>query len=226
MATDLNMHEESCDRSRTVEDHDQQDGLEPIAIIGLAARFPQDASCPTAFWDMLQAGRSAMTEVPSDRFNIDSFYHPDGDRLDTLNVRGGHFLSGDVSKFDAPFFSISRTEAESLDPQQRGLLECTYHVLENAGIPMERVGGTKTGVFVGCFAKEYDTLFSRDPEMPPKYQASGTGSAMLSNRLSWFYNLRGPSMTLDTACSSSLNALHLACQSLRHGDSTMVRERT
>jgi acyl transferase domain-containing protein len=165
-----------------------------------------------------------MTEVPSDRFNIDSFYHPDGERLDTLNVRGGHFLMGDVSKFDAPFFSISRTEAESLDPQQRGLLECTYHLLENAGIPMERAGGTKTGVFVGCFAKEYDTLFSRDPELPPKYQASGTGSAMLSNRLSWFYNLKGPSMTLDTACSSSLNALHLACQSLREGESNMVRE--
>ena len=199
------------------------DALEPIAIIGIAARFPQDATCSTAFWEMMQKGRSGMTEVPLDRFNIDSFYHPDGERLDTLNVRGGHFLRDDITKFDAPFFSISRTEAESLDPQQRGLLECTYHVLENAGIPLQEVDGTKTGVFIGSFAKEYDALFSKDPSLQPKYQASGTGSAMLSNRLSWFYNFQGPSITLDTACSSSLIALHLAVQSLRAAESTMVR---
>ena len=87
---------------------------------------------------------------------------------------------------------------------------------------MEDAAGSKTGVYVGTFAKEYDTLFSRDPRFQPKYQASGTGSAMLANRLSWFYDFKGPSIALDTACSSSLVALHLACLSLRNHESTMV----
>ena len=199
-----------------------EDAMEPIAIVGMSAKLPQSATSPEAFWKLLEEGRSAMTEVPPDRFNIDAFYHPNGDRLNTLNVRGGHFLQTDLAEFDAPFFSIPKTEAESLDPQQRGLLESTYHALENAGISLQEAGGSKTGVFVGCFAKEYDTIFSRDTDLQPKYQASGTGSAMLSNRLSWFYDLRGPSITLDTACSSSLNALHLACQSIRAKESTMV----
>lgn len=194
--------------------------LDPIAIVGMAAKLPGDAKTVEEFWKMLLEGRSAMTKVPTDRFNIDAFYHPNGDRLDTLNTRGGHFVRGDLSAFDAPFFSIPRTEANSLDPQQRGLLECTYHALENAGISIQDAGASKTGVFVGCFAKEYDTIFSRDPDYQPQYQASGTGSAMLSNRLSWFYDFRGPSITLDTACSSSLNALHLACQSLLIGESS------
>lgn len=91
-----------------------------------------------------------------------------------------------------------------------------------AGIPLEKASGSKTAVFVGSFAKEYETIFSRDPEFQPIYQATGTGSAMLANRVSWFYDFRGPSITLDTACSSSLNALHLACSSLRNRESTMV----
>lgn len=147
-------------------------------------------------------------------------------------------MKADLAAFDAPFFSIPLSEAVSLDPQQRGLLEETYKALENcnrppcstttetkralAGISLEKAAGSKTVVFVGSFAKEYETLFSRDPELQPKYQATGTGSAMLANRLSWFYDFKGPSITLDTACSSSLNALHLACSSLRNRESTMV----
>ncbi|ERF74612.1 hypothetical protein EPUS_00742 [Endocarpon pusillum Z07020] len=199
-----------------------RDKLEPIAIIGMSAKFPQDATSPAAFWQLLCEGRSAMTEVPEDRWKIDSFYHPDANRLDTLNARGGHFLEGDVAAFDAPFFSIPRTEAVSLDPQQRGLLESAYKALENAGLPMEHVTGSRTGVYVGCYAHDYDAVFNRDPLNMTRYQASGVGSAMLSNRLSWFYNFTGPSMTIDTACSSSLNALHLACQSLRSRESSMA----
>ncbi|KAL8721436.1 MAG: hypothetical protein Q9225_001881 [Loekoesia sp. 1 TL-2023] len=197
-----------------------QDRLEPVAVIGFSARFPQDASSPEAFWQMLMEGRSAMTEVPRDRFNIDSYYNRNSNRLDTLNVKGGHFLQGDLAAFDAPFFSVPYTEAVSLDPQQRGLLESTYKALENAGIVQNESAGSKTGVFVGCFAGEYETLFSREPESHSKYRASGTGSAMLANRLSWFYDFKGPSITLDTACSSSLIALHLACSSLRSREST------
>lgn len=91
-----------------------------------------------------------------------------------------------------------------------------------AGIRTEKLLGSKTSVYVGCMSAEYATLSAKDPESLAKYQATGTGAAMLSNRLSWFYDLRGPSLTLDTACSSSLNALHIACQGLRTGESTMV----
>ena len=101
-------------------------------------------------------------------------------------------------------------------------MTCSFTDSVLAGMPIEKAAGSKTAVFVGCFAKEYETVFSRDPEFQPKYQATGTGSAMLADRISWFYDLKGPSITLDTACSSSLNALHLACSSLRSRESTMV----
>ena len=138
-----------------------------------------------------------------------------------MNSRRGHFLKEDVSLFDAPFFSIPYAEAVCMDPQQRSLLECTYHALENAGIPLDSIVGTRTSCYVGSFSKEYGTLLSRDIQLDAKYTALGIGTAMLSNRLSWFYDLRGPSISLDTACSSSLVALNLAVQSIRSGESDM-----
>jgi acyl transferase domain-containing protein len=108
-----------------------------------------------------------MTKIPPDHFKIISFYNPDGEWLDTLNVRGGHFLQTDITKFDGALFSICRTETESLDPQQRGLLEYTYRVFENAGISLQEEAGTKTEVYVGSFAKEYDVIFSNDPSLQP-----------------------------------------------------------
>ena len=157
-----------------------------------------------------------------------------------MNARGGHFLKDDIATFDAPFFSITPMEAECMDPQQRLLLETTYQALENgvlrphrtrnhearlivlAGIPLDQALGSNTSVFVGSFVNDYAAILAKDPEFPLKYKATGTANTMLANRLSWFYNLQGPSITLDTACSSSLNALHLACQSLRTKESTMV----
>ncbi|KAK4161309.1 hypothetical protein QBC43DRAFT_97854 [Cladorrhinum sp. PSN259] len=136
-----------------------------------------------------------------------------------MNVRSGHFLRQDPAAFDAPFFSISQSEANSLDPDQRSLLETSYHALESAGLPVESLAGTNTSVFVGTFAREYGTFWTKDPMQPPKYAGTGTGPALLANRLSWFYDLRGTSITLDTACSSSMIALHLACESLRAGTS-------
>ncbi|KAF2279780.1 phenolpthiocerol synthesis polyketide synthase ppsA [Westerdykella ornata] len=186
---------------------------EPIAIIGMACRFPQDATSPSEFWKLLEEGRSTRTKVPSGRFNVDAF---------PTTAKAGHFLSGDLAAFDASFFAVPKHEADALDPQQRGLLECTYHALENSGIPLETVTGSKTGVFVGCMGREYDWTLARDPDSQHQYHAVGSGSAMLSNRLSWFYDFKGPSVTIDTACSSSLVALHLACQSLQSGDSSMT----
>jgi acyl transferase domain-containing protein len=136
-----------------------------------------------------------------------------------LNNRAGHFLEEDISAFDAPFFSISPAEAHSMDPMQRILLEVVYEAMESAGIPASTFAGTDTSCFVGCFTSDYDQIAKRDPELLPKYHAIGTGQAILSNRISYCFDLKGPSVTLDTACSSSLVAVHLACQSLRMGES-------
>ncbi|KAF4636598.1 hypothetical protein G7Y89_g1488 [Cudoniella acicularis] len=194
---------------------------EAIAIVGLSCRFPGEASSPEEFWKLLVSGRSARTEIPADRFNIDAFYHSNSERTDSLNVRHGHFLKGDLSTFDAPFFSIHGNEAACMDPQQRGLLETSYRALENAGIRLEDVAGSNTSVFIGSISHEFEWLAVRDPEQWPRYFSTGTGPSMLSNRISWFYNFTGPSMTIDTACSSSLQAVHLACQSILRGDSNM-----
>ena len=109
----------------------EADPVMPIAIVGIGGRFPGDASNPEKLWDLISNGRSALTEVPKDRFNIDAFYHPHHERQGTINIRGAHFMKNDVSAFDAPFFSLTPNEAKAMDPQQRMALECTYEALEN-----------------------------------------------------------------------------------------------
>ncbi|KAL9045279.1 MAG: hypothetical protein Q9214_001655, partial [Letrouitia sp. 1 TL-2023] len=199
-----------------------RDKMEHIAIIGFSARMPRDADTPDGFWRMLCEGRSAATQIPSERFNIDAFYHPDPDRIDATNVRTGNFLAGDIASFDAPFFTIQPTEVASMDPQQRLLLEESYKALESAGMSMESIAGSNTSVYVGSSSRDYEALLFRDPEVPAKYVGTGIGTALLANRISWFYDLRGPSVALDTACSSGLTAVHLACQSLRSHESRMA----
>ncbi|KAI0436484.1 putative polyketide synthase [Xylaria telfairii] len=200
---------------------DERDLLEPLAIVGLSLKFPQDATSPDEFWKMILEKRCAMTEVPADRFNIDAFHGPDNSRADTITPRGGHFVKEDLSLFDAPFFSITSAEAASMDVQQRQLLECVYRALENAGMPLESVSGSKTSVHTGSFADDYKLMTMRDHEMMPKYAATGSSISILANRISWFYNLQGPSLHVDTACSSSLIAMDMACQALRTGESDM-----
>ncbi|KAL2164963.1 hypothetical protein VTH06DRAFT_259 [Thermothelomyces fergusii] len=192
----------------------------PIAIVGIGCRLPGGASNPDKLWNLLMQKKSARREIPRDRFNIDAFNHPDPDRNGTLSNRGGHFLDQDIAAFDAPFFNISPAEAVSMDPMQRMLLEVVYEATENAGIPLSSLAGTDTGCFVGCFTSDYDQLAKRDPELLPKYHSVGTGQSILSNRVSFWLDIHGPSVTLDTACSSGLVAVHLACQSLRAGESS------
>ena len=194
----------------------------PIAIVGVSGRYPGEASSPEKLWNLISQGRSAMTEIPKDRFNIDSFYHPHNERSGTLNARGGHYMQRDVDAFDAPFFSILPAEAKALDPQQRMALECAYEAFENAGIPMSSLVGTDTSCYVGSFSKDYTEMVGSDQEDLPLYHGIGTGTAILSNRISWFFDLHGPSISIDTACSSALVALHLGCQSLRTGESKMA----
>ncbi|KAF7182343.1 hypothetical protein CNMCM7691_001823 [Aspergillus felis] len=191
----------------------------PIAIVGMAGRFPGEAHNPSKLWDMMVDGRDAWSPIPSTRFNHKAFYHPDPARNGASNVKGGFFMEEDLGLFDAPFFGMTKAEAEALDPQQRLLLECTYEAFENAGVPMASISGEALGVFVGCFCKDWGQMtMTRDPDAVPMYQATGSGDALLANRLSYFFNLVGPSVMLDTACSSSMVALHLACTAIRAGD--------
>nr|ALQ32881.1 putative polyketide synthase [Fusarium miscanthi] len=194
----------------------------PIAVVGMGLRLPDDATCAEGLWEMLIDKKSARRETPPDRFNINAFSHPNADKNGTMNNRGGHFLKEDIAAFDAPFFSISPAEAEAMDPTQRILLEVVYEATENAGIPMSELSGTETGCFVGNFTCDYDQLSKRDVELLPKYHITGTGQSIISNRVSFCFNLKGPSVTLDTACSSGLVATHLACQSLRSGESQVA----
>ncbi|KAJ5683051.1 hypothetical protein N7462_006216 [Penicillium macrosclerotiorum] len=193
----------------------------PLAIVGLSFRLPQNAISSEAFWEMIIARRCAMTEFPRDRLNIDAHYRPEMDRLDSLSIRGGHFLEEDISRFDAPFFSITAAEAEAMEPPQRLILETAFHALEDAGIPLQHIAKSKTAVFAGSSGHDWLILQSKDPLRQHKYNITGTTSNMLANRVSWFFNLTGPSATVDTACSSSLMAIDLTCQSIWSGQSTM-----
>ena len=194
----------------------------PIAVIGIGCRFPGGANDTEKLWSLLAAGRSAWSEVPADRFNEKSFYHPSADINGTLNHRGGHFLDEDVRAFDAEFFGISPVEAQAIDPQHRMLLLTSYEALENAGIPPEQARGSNTAVYVAVFSRDYDRMQYSDPEDFAQYTMLGTGDAIASNRISYVFDFKGPSMTLDTGCSGSLVGLHQACQSLRTGECGMA----
>ncbi|KAI5463900.1 hypothetical protein BGZ63DRAFT_453186 [Mariannaea sp. PMI_226] len=186
-----------------------------IAIVGMACRFAGDAKSPEAFYDMLQKGKDAWSKIPASRFNAEAFRHPSKDRSGTTVCEGGYFLEEDVTRWDAPFFSCSAAEAASYDPQQRLLLEIAYESLESAGIPITKIAGTDAACFIGGFSEDYKTVVSRDLHAAPRYAKTGTALSILANRISWFFNLRGASVTCDTACSSSMAALHLACEAIR-----------
>lgn len=192
---------------------------EPIAIIGSACRFPGDASSPSKLWELLRQPRDVLKEIPDDRFNTAAFYHPDALHHGTTNVKHAYLLDDNLGHFDAQFFGVKPVEANSVDPQQRILLETVYEGLERAGIPLEKLQRSQTAVYVGVMSADYTELLARDIDAFPTYFASGTARSILANRISYFFDWRGPSMTIDTACSSSLFALHLAVQSLRAGES-------
>lgn len=188
------------------------------AIIGMACRLP-GAKSPEQLWKNILEKKDLQRQIPADRFNIDAYYHPDGTHKGTMNARYGYFLDDDIREFDPEFFQISGKEAEAMDPQQRMLLEVVYEALENAGITLDDISGTDTSVFCGCFTNDYREMTYKDIESYPKYCATGTGMAILSNRISYFYNLHGASVTMDTACSSSLVGLHMGNMSIKNGES-------
>ncbi|KAI1084321.1 putative polyketide synthase [Whalleya microplaca] len=191
---------------------------EPIAIVGMGCRWPGGVRNPSQLWDLLKNKRDGWAKFSSDRINVDGFYHPNGQRPGSMSTIGGHLLQEDPRLFDHSFFGITATEAMSMDPSQRKLLEVTYEAFDNAGIPLEKVFGSRTGVFVGNFNNDHQLMQLRDPDLTLPYAVTGGGPTILSNRINYVFNLQGPSLMVDTACSASMYALHLAVLSLRNGD--------
>ncbi len=193
---------------------------EPIAIVGMGARCP-GAESPEELWSLLSSGRDAIREVPSERWNLDALFDPDPAAPGKMLTRSGGFLD-QVEGFDAAYFGILSREAERMDPQQRLFLEVSIEALEDAGLSRERLRGSRTSVFVASYHDDYSLLQLGDLEGIDERTLTGTLQSVVANRLSYFLDLRGPSVTIDSACSSSLVAVHLACQSLRAGESDLA----
>src|SRR5579885_2473055 len=192
---------------------------EPIAIVGMSCRFPGGANTIEEFWRLLASGRELIIEVPQTRWDAHQFYDPDPQAPGKMYTRSGGFLP-DIDAFDAQFFGISPREALRMDPQQRLLLESAWEAFEHAGIAVDALAGSKTGVFIGMVeSHDYARLQEQQDDgahVNDPYYGLGASSSIAAGRISYLFDLRGPNLTIDTACSSSLVALHLACQSLHN----------
>ncbi|KAJ3579991.1 hypothetical protein NPX13_g583 [Xylaria arbuscula] len=195
-------------------------GSMPIAIVGLSFRLPGGVDSEESLWELLEQGNDAWSPVPIERFNESSFHHPNADNPNgTNNHVGGHFIKDDVRDFDHSFFKIPPQQAAAMDPQQRILLELSHEALESSGWTRESYSGTDTAVYVATFTADFERSIYKDPLDMPRYYLTGSERSILANRISHFFDLRGPCIALDTACSGGLVALHHACQSLRTGES-------
>ncbi|HUA55533.1 MAG TPA: beta-ketoacyl synthase N-terminal-like domain-containing protein, partial [Candidatus Sulfotelmatobacter sp.] len=187
----------------------------PIAIIGAACRFP-GAPNLDAFWDLLITGREAIREVTDERWATRLYFHPERNRPGKSYTMAAGLIDH-IDQFDAEFFGISPREALQMDPQQRLMLELTWEAFEDAGVTAAKMAGSGTGVYVGASAADYVNVRMGDPAGADAYFMTGNTLSIFANRISYIFDLHGPSLTVDTACSSSLVALHLACEALREG---------
>ncbi len=199
-------------RSRLAEVDEQK--FTPIAVTGVAVRFPGGANDPEQFWKLLVEGVDTVAEVPADRWDIGSYYSPEPQTPGKMNTRWGAFLDK-VDQFDPRFFGISPREAETMDPQQRLLLEVAWEALERAGQSPDDLFDSQTGVYLGISNSDYYRKLLSDVESLDVYVTTGNALSVAGGRLSYQLGLHGPNLSIDTACSSSLVAAHLACQSLR-----------
>src|SRR5882672_2780368 len=197
---------------------------EQVALVGIGCRLPGGIKTPNALAEFLRRHGDGVVDVPADRWSSDLHYDPDPHAPGKTQVRRAAFLKEDIFSFDPDPFGISSKEADQLDPQQRLLLEVTWEALEDAGIPADRVRGSNTAVFIGGFTLDHQTI-THQPQnrrLIGTHTAFGSSMTLLSNRISYTFDLRGPSVTVDTACSSSLVATHLGYESIARGDCDMA----
>ncbi len=194
-----------------------------VAIIGMACRLPGGADDPPGMWALLADGVDAITEYPPGRFDVDALFDPDPAAPGKIYARHGGFIDG-IDEFDAGFFGIAPREARRIDPQQRLLLEVAWEALEDGGQSVDALAGSRTGVYVGISGHDYTDIqaLTLHRHRIDAHTNPGTAASIAANRISYAFDLRGPSLAVDTACSSSLTAIHLACRSLRSGESDLA----
>ncbi|KAL1276850.1 hypothetical protein QQF64_036473 [Cirrhinus molitorella] len=192
-----------------------------IAVVGIGCHFPGGEGLEN-FWRVLLNGENCAVQIPKDRFDLSQWYDPDESKAGKTHTAKAALIDG-LNEFDHKFFGITNAEAITMDPQHKLLLKCTYRALEDAGIPMEKASGMRTGVFLGLMNRDFELASVR---MNPKHinhtNATGAAMSIAANRISYIFNFTGPSMSIDSACSSSLVALHLACQAIKQGDCDMA----
>lgn len=191
-----------------------------IAIVGLSTRFPGEMNTPEQTWQALLEGRDGITDLPDGRWSEFLEEPRLAARVAGARTRGGYLK--DIKGFDSEFFAVAKTEADNIDPQQRMALELTWEALEHARIPASSLRGQAVGVYIGSSTNDYSFLAVSDPTVAHPYAITGTSSSIIANRVSYFYDFHGPSVTIDTACSSSLVAIHQGVQALRNGEADVV----
>jgi polyketide synthase 13 len=220
LATVIIEGEPEVDRSDDDADWSRERDVEDIAIVGIATRFPGDLNSPAQMWQALLEGRDAITDLPEGRWSEFLSEPRIAERVAKAATRGGYL--SDIKGFDAEFFALSKMEADNIDPQQRMALELTWEALEDARIPASSLRGQRVGVYIGSTNNDYSFLSVADPSTAHPYAITGTTSSIIANRVSYFYDFRGPSMAIDTACSSSLVAAHQGVAALRSGEAEVA----
>ncbi|XP_013860873.1 phenolphthiocerol synthesis polyketide synthase type I Pks15/1 [Austrofundulus limnaeus] len=197
-----------------------EDAEDNIAVIGMGCNFPGGEGLDK-FWKVLQEGKNCVADIPAERFDTNFWYNVDVNQTGKTQTTKAALIEG-FNDFDHMFFGIAEVEADSMDPQQKLLLQCTYRALEDAGIAMESISGSRTGVYIGLMNRDYEMIRNNNSDSITHFNGTGTAMSMAANKISFIFNLTGPSFVLDSACSSSLVALHVACQAIKQGDCEMA----